>query len=277
MPRSTDDPRREPALEPALRAAARRRRAACSTSCRRTCARAARTSRSSRSARATASSDGAPHEWWRLGVVLTGAAEARAWNRPLRPVRPRRREGRRGAARRELGLRAAGVRADAARATRSIPGRSAHVVTSRPRTATAAGWPASSGELHPDVLERWEIRAERVVAAELAIARPRRRPAAGRQGVARAAIPGRGARPRRRRRRRTRPPSSSSRQSAARPATLLRDLRLFDVYPMADGERSLAFRLTFQAPDRTLTEAEIDEAVCRAMRGLERTGGRLRT
>lgn len=58
---------------------------------------------------------------------------------------------------------------------------------------------------------------------------------------------------------------------------LLIDQRLFDVYPMAGGERSLAFRLTFQAPDRTLTESEIEGAMEAVMRGLEDAGGRLRT
>jgi phenylalanyl-tRNA synthetase beta chain len=58
---------------------------------------------------------------------------------------------------------------------------------------------------------------------------------------------------------------------------LLRDVRLFDVYPMTDGQRSLAFRLQFQASDRTLTEAEIDEAVNAGVRALEQAGGRLRS
>ena len=49
------------------------------------------------------------------------------------------------------------------------------------------------------------------------------------------------------------------------------------VYLNRDRERSLAFRLEFQAPDRTLTDAEIEEAVDRVMRALEQGGGRLRT
>jgi phenylalanyl-tRNA synthetase beta chain len=59
--------------------------------------------------------------------------------------------------------------------------------------------------------------------------------------------------------------------------SLLRDVRLFDVYPLPTGERSLAFRLTFQAVDRTLTESEAEAVVTAAMRALERAGGRLRT
>ena len=53
---------------------------------------------------------------------------------------------------------------------------------------------------------------------------------------------------------------------------LLADLRLFDVYEgqsVGPGRRSLAFRLRFQAPDRTLTDAEVDEEVARVLRRLE--------
>lgn len=44
---------------------------------------------------------------------------------------------------------------------------------------------------------------------------------------------------------------------------LLVDVRLFDVYrgaPIPVGKKSLAFRLTYQAPDRTLTDAEVARA-----------------
>ncbi len=53
---------------------------------------------------------------------------------------------------------------------------------------------------------------------------------------------------------------------------LLEDVRLFDVYEgegVGPGLRSLAFRLRFQAPDRTLTDAEVDEEVARLLRRLE--------
>ena len=43
---------------------------------------------------------------------------------------------------------------------------------------------------------------------------------------------------------------------------LLADLSLFDVFrgaPVAEGRRSLAFTLRFQADDRTLTDAELSE------------------
>jgi phenylalanyl-tRNA synthetase beta chain len=61
---------------------------------------------------------------------------------------------------------------------------------------------------------------------------------------------------------------------------LLEDLRLFDVYtgyPVPDGSRSLAYRLTFRAPDRTLTGEEASTAFYRAVdAAIGATGGTLR-
>jgi phenylalanyl-tRNA synthetase beta chain len=39
---------------------------------------------------------------------------------------------------------------------------------------------------------------------------------------------------------------------------LLRQLTLFDVFELREGGRSLAWRLTFQADDRTLTDEEVN-------------------
>ena len=48
--------------------------------------------------------------------------------------------------------------------------------------------------------------------------------------------------------------------------------------PLKPDEKSLAHRLTFQAPDRTLTEAEVDAVAATIAAGLERDiGARLRT
>jgi phenylalanyl-tRNA synthetase beta chain len=61
---------------------------------------------------------------------------------------------------------------------------------------------------------------------------------------------------------------------------LLRSIALFDVYrgrPMAEDEKSLAYRLAFQADDRTLVEEEVDAAVAAVTSGLASdVGGRLR-
>ena len=45
---------------------------------------------------------------------------------------------------------------------------------------------------------------------------------------------------------------------------LLKDIRVFDVYTgkqVAEGCKSVAFNLTFQAEDRTLTDGEIDPII----------------
>jgi phenylalanyl-tRNA synthetase beta chain len=62
---------------------------------------------------------------------------------------------------------------------------------------------------------------------------------------------------------------------------LLTALELFDVYrgrPLEAADKSLAWRLRFQAPDRTLTEDEIDTAIgeISAQLGTD-VGGRIRS
>jgi phenylalanyl-tRNA synthetase beta chain len=57
---------------------------------------------------------------------------------------------------------------------------------------------------------------------------------------------------------------------AAGPSTLV-DVREFDRYQgkgIPDGQVSLALRLTFQAPDRTLTDAEVHAAMQRIVADL---------
>ncbi|MAG36563.1 MAG: hypothetical protein CL878_10020 [Dehalococcoidia bacterium] len=57
---------------------------------------------------------------------------------------------------------------------------------------------------------------------------------------------------------------------------LLTDVRLFDVYQgeqVPSGKRSLAFALTFQASDRTLTDAEVEPIRERIVSALERQLG----
>jgi phenylalanyl-tRNA synthetase beta chain len=49
---------------------------------------------------------------------------------------------------------------------------------------------------------------------------------------------------------------------------LLRGLAVFDVFPLPDGRRSLAFRLTFQADDRTLTDDEVNAIHARVARAV---------
>ncbi|MEJ2678589.1 MAG: phenylalanine--tRNA ligase subunit beta [Gemmatimonadota bacterium] len=53
---------------------------------------------------------------------------------------------------------------------------------------------------------------------------------------------------------------------------LLEDVRVFDVYRgkgVPDGQRSIAFRLRFRSPERTLTDDDADAAVARVLKRLE--------
>ena len=61
---------------------------------------------------------------------------------------------------------------------------------------------------------------------------------------------------------------------------LLRDVRLFDVYVgenIPAGRKSLAYRVTYQSPERTLTESEIEQAQASVIAALrEKLGAELR-
>ena len=60
---------------------------------------------------------------------------------------------------------------------------------------------------------------------------------------------------------------------------LLSAVRVFDVYhgeQVGEGRKSLALRLEFRAPDRTLTDEEVAERRAAIERELESLGGRLR-
>jgi phenylalanyl-tRNA synthetase beta chain len=57
---------------------------------------------------------------------------------------------------------------------------------------------------------------------------------------------------------------------------LLESVGIFDEYrgaPLAAGQRSVAWRLVFRAPDRTLREAEVDAALGRALTEVEKRFG----
>ena len=60
----------------------------------------------------------------------------------------------------------------------------------------------------------------------------------------------------------------------------LERLELFDVYqgpPLAEDEKSLAYRLVFRAPDRTLTDAEVDRFVEAVLEAIQARGWRIRS
>lgn len=54
---------------------------------------------------------------------------------------------------------------------------------------------------------------------------------------------------------------------------LLHDVGVFDVFPLPDGGRSVAYRLTFQADDRTLTDQEINAVHARVAEAVSRRFG----
>ena len=211
---------------------------------------------------AVAAPEAGTHEWWRLGFALTGDAEAKAWNRVARPY--------------DLGDAKGLVELLAARLGFSRPAYAA--LEDDPnlhpgRAAVIRGDGAITGrvgELHPAVLDALELRAERVIVGEIAIAGL----AGGRLSDPRAGTP-------------SRHPDVERDLAVvvadARPAAevaaaitrhggpLLRSVDLFDSYrgrPLAEDERSLAFRLVFAGDDRTLTEAEVAEAVEAVTAGL---------
>ena len=207
-----------------------------------------------------------PREWTRLALLIAGNGEPPAWNRPARGYDLDDAKGIVELLCHRLGLPAPRYEPDT-RGYPLHPGR-ALVAEATSESETLAGRVA---ELHPDAIEAWELRPQRVIVAELAIrgldfAKPRsihvdqvgRFPVVERDlavivGESRWQVE----------------VDSSIRRHAGK---LLRDGRLFDLYrgaPLAADEKSLAYRLVFGTNDRTLTEAEVDAAMAAIRGGLE--------
>jgi len=217
-----------------------------------------------------------PTEWWRLGIALAGSFVPPSWNQAARPADVDDLKGLVELLAVELG---AGRPRYEPLTDEPIlhPGRSA-----RATSLAADGSIAISGflgELHPTLIAESDLRTDRVLVAELSLAGlsggspraprvmpPPRFPTVERDlavvvgddkaaGDVAAVIEGAG-------------------------GALLASASLFDVYrgrPLADTERSLAYRLRFVAADRTLTEAEVDAAVAAIVGELERRlGARIR-
>jgi phenylalanyl-tRNA synthetase beta chain len=216
-------------------------------------------------------------EWWRLGIALAGRYEVASWNRLGRAADV---DDAKGLIELLASLLGAAPPAYEALTDEPLlhPGRSAVVTAALDDGSLAIA--GVVGELHPRLVEAWDVRTERLVVAELSIAGlgggsprvphsvpPPRFPAAERDL---AVVVG--------------AERTSGEVAAVIRETggeLLADVSLFDVYrgrPLADGERSLAFRLRFLAPDRTLTEAEVDAASAAIVAALERRlGARIRS
>jgi phenylalanyl-tRNA synthetase beta chain len=218
-----------------------------------------------------------PREWTRLGVALQGPIAPPHWADPVRPA--------------DLDDLKGIVELLGGRPGRVVggltweplvddptfhPGRAAGVLAVDPGGAVLVS--GRIGELHPALAAAFELGPERVLLGELAVAGL----TGGRRAVAHAAAPPRhpaverdiavvvGA---------DLPASRIASTIRERAGDLLADLRLFDVYrgaPLDPDEKSIAFRLVFQAAGRTLTEGEVDDAMADVGAGLADLGGRIR-
>jgi phenylalanyl-tRNA synthetase beta chain len=219
-----------------------------------------------------ATDDGATHEWWRLSFALTGGAEPPAWNRPARPYDLDDAKGLIELLCRRLGF-ASPTYTPVADDPNLHPGRAARVLAGGQLVGRV-------GELHPHTVAEQELRAERVLVAEVAIAGL----GGGRLADVRTVAPSRHPSVQRDLAIVVRNDASAAAVEAAvrrHGGPLLRAVTLFDIYhgrPLEATEKSLAYRLTLRDDERTLTEAEVDSAVDGVVAGLAADiGARVRT
>jgi len=216
--------------------------------------------------------DGTAAEWWRLALLVTGPAAVAAWNRPAREYDLDDAKGIVELLARVLALPdpAYAPHLDGAPLH---PGRAA-------RAAVPGALAGLVGELHPSVLATWDLRAERVLVAELAIAG-----LSGGQLVPARVTPVARFQPVERDLALVVPETLAAADVAttlhAAGGEVLRRLALFDVYrgaPLAAGEKSLAWRVVFAADERALTDEEVDVEVARLVSAVASAhGARLRT
>ncbi|MEO8571808.1 MAG: phenylalanine--tRNA ligase subunit beta [Chloroflexota bacterium] len=212
------------------------------------------------------------HEWWRLGIALTGAALPPAWDRPARSFDLDDAKGILEFIGRRLGLPAP-TYTPISDDPNLHPGRAA-------RIRAGGQLVGRLGELHPDAIAALDLRAERIYVVEVAIAGL----AGGQPSDHRVTEPSRHL-PVERDLAILVPletPAAVVEAAIRRHGgPLLRDVTLFDIYrgkPLAESDKSLAYRLTLRDDERTLTEPELDDAVAGVVDGLRADlGARFRT
>ncbi|MGH2513558.1 MAG: phenylalanine--tRNA ligase subunit beta, partial [Candidatus Limnocylindrales bacterium] len=212
------------------------------------------------------------HEWWRLGLALSGAVRPAAWNQPAQPWQV---DDAKGIV--ELLARRLDFAPPAWSALTDSrvwhPGRSA-------RGTSPGDLAACVGELHPALRSELDLRAEHIVIAQIAL-----------RGLAGGAVPAVAVRPIPRVPAAERdlavvvaqatPARRVQESIATAGGDLLVAAHLFDIYrgaPLNADERSLAYRLTFQADDRILGDAEVEALLAAIGRALAAdVGGRIRS
>jgi phenylalanyl-tRNA synthetase beta chain len=207
-----------------------------------------------------------PH---RIGALLTGSLRPPSWSEPRGPAADPLFE-----LKGVLEALCAGLEADVSAAPEAQPflhpGRAARIDLG----GRAAGW---LGELHPLVCEQWDLPGG--VAFELDLAPLAAAARSGHEAYEDVT---------------THPavlqdiavvvaddvPAERVRAAViAGGGELLREAGVFDLYrgeQVGDGRKSLALRLAFQAPDRTLTDDEVAVLRERIEAELEKVGGSLR-
>ncbi|MGE3271112.1 MAG: phenylalanine--tRNA ligase subunit beta [Chloroflexota bacterium] len=209
-----------------------------------------------------------PTERTRLGIVMTGPAAATAWNAPARQADF---YDLKGAISELLGRFTVPHRFVAARGTAYHPGRCAELFAGDGE-GMSVGY---LGQLHPSIAERFDLAGREVYVAELDFealvahsqGQPQLEPLARFPALDRdlALVLDRDA---------LHVDVEAAIRSAGGP--LLERVALFDLYQgpqVAAGKRSLAYTLRFRAPDRTLTDAEADDAMSKVMAEVRRRFG----
>ena len=230
---------------------------------------------------------GRPQEAAWLGILLAGEWVSGAWDQPPREADLGDAKGLVAWLAERLGAPPARFSTTETRSGVEHPGRTAAIVMGRPSigdTTTASDTAPDTvvgraGELDPRYLEACGARAPRAVFALLALDAlakllPSRRRVAALPRVPALerdlalVVPA------------SVPAAEVEASLRAEAGALLRGVRLFDRYqgpPLAAGELSLAYRLRFQADDRTLTDAEVEALLERLVAALgARFGARRR-